>query len=70
MVSSPGGKKITPTTSRCPSGRRRCGAMKRRKKPVAIKVFEAAMTKGDHLNFLKERYEKLKRGQWSPDPRK
>jgi hypothetical protein len=45
-------------------------AMKRRKKPVAIKVFEAAMTKGDHLDFLKEKYEKLKRGHWSPDPRK
>jgi hypothetical protein len=45
-------------------------AMKRQKKPLAIKVFEAAMTKGDHLEFLKEKYEKLKRGHWSPDPRK
>jgi hypothetical protein len=45
-------------------------AMKRRKKPLAIKVFEAALTKGDHLDFLKEKYEKLKRGHWSPDPRK
>jgi hypothetical protein len=44
-------------------------AMKRRKKPLALKVFEAAMTKGDHLDFLKEKYEKLKRGHWSPDPR-
>ena len=45
-------------------------AMKRQKKPLAIKVFEAALTKGDHLDFLKEKYEKLKRGHWSPDPRK
>ena len=29
-------------------------AMKRGKKPLAIKVFEAAMTKGDHLDFLDE----------------
>ena len=45
-------------------------AMKRRKKPLAMKVFEAALTEGDHLKFLKEKYEKLKRGHWSPDPRK
>src|SRR5258708_2398286 len=36
----------------------------------AMKVFEAALTKGDHLDFLKEKYEKLKQGHWSPDPRK
>ena len=45
-------------------------AMKRQKKALAIKVFEAALTEGDHLVFLKEKYEKLKRGHWSPDPRK
>jgi hypothetical protein len=45
-------------------------AMKRQKKPLAIKVFEAALTKGDHLDFLTKKYEKLKRGHWSPDPRK
>jgi hypothetical protein len=45
-------------------------AMKKRKKPLAMKVFEAAMTKGDHRDFLKEKYQKLKRGHWSPDPRK
>jgi hypothetical protein len=44
-------------------------AMKRRKKPSAMKVFEAALTRGDHLDFLKVKYEKLKRGYWSPDPR-
>jgi len=45
-------------------------AMKRRKKALALKVFEAALTKGDHLDFLTKKYEKLKRGHWSPDPRK
>ncbi len=45
-------------------------AMKRRKEPLAIKVFEAAMTKGNHLDFLTKKYERLKRGHWSPDPRK
>ena len=44
-------------------------AMKRRKKPLALKVFEAAMTKGDHLDFLTKKYEGLKRGHWSPDPK-
>jgi hypothetical protein len=45
-------------------------AMKRRKKPLAIKVFEAAMTKADHLDFLTKKYEQLKRGHWSPDASK
>jgi hypothetical protein len=45
-------------------------AMKKRKKPLAMKVLEAAMTKGDHLEFLTKKYEKLKRGHWSPDPKK
>ena len=45
-------------------------AMKRRKKPLAMKVFEAALTKGDHLDFLTKKFEKLKQGHWSPDPRK
>ena len=35
-----------------------------------MKVFEAALTEGDHLVFLLEEYEKLKRGHWSPDSRK
>ena len=29
--------------------------MKRRNKPWAMKVFEAALTEGDHLDFLKEK---------------
>src|SRR5262249_9253290 len=45
-------------------------AMKRRKKELAIRVFEAALTKGDHVEFLTKKFEKLKRGQWSPDPQK
>jgi hypothetical protein len=45
-------------------------AMKREKKPLAIKVFEAALTKGDHLDFRTKKYDKLKQGHWSPDPRK
>ncbi len=44
-------------------------AMKRQKKPLAIKVMEAALTKGEHLDFLTKKYEKLKQGHWSPDPR-
>ena len=32
-------------------------AVKKRKKPLAIQVFEAALTKGDHLNFLTAKYE-------------
>jgi hypothetical protein len=45
-------------------------AVKQRKKPLALKVFEAALTKGSHLKFLTEKNEKLKQGHWSPDPRK
>jgi hypothetical protein len=45
-------------------------AMKRQKKPLAIKVFEAALTEGNQLNFLTKKYESLKQGHWSPDPRK
>ena len=45
-------------------------AMKRQKQSLALKVFEAAMTKGDHLDFLTKKYEKLKQGHWSPDPMK
>ena len=44
-------------------------AMKRQKKPLALKVFEAAMTKGDHLDFLTKKYEQLKKDKWNPDPK-
>jgi hypothetical protein len=46
------------------------GAMKRRNKLLAMNVLEASLTKGDHLDFLTKKYEKLKCGHWSPDPRK
>ena len=36
----------------------------------ARKNFEAAMTKGWHLDFLTKKYEQLKRGHWNPDPKK
>jgi hypothetical protein len=48
-------------------------AMKRRKKRLAIKVLGAALMQGEYWGspkFLKEKYEKLKQGHWSPDPRK
>ena len=45
-------------------------AVKKRKRPLACKVFEAALTEGSHLDFLTRKYEQLKRGHWSPDPRK
>jgi hypothetical protein len=45
-------------------------AVKKRKKPLACQVFEAAMTQGSHLTFLTKKYEQLKAGKWDPDPRK
>ncbi len=44
-------------------------AMRRRREPLAMKVFEAAMTQGDHLEFLTKKYEQLKLGHWNPDPK-
>jgi hypothetical protein len=45
-------------------------AVKRHKRPLACQVFEAALSKGVHLDFLGKKYEQLKSGAWSPDPRK
>jgi hypothetical protein len=45
-------------------------AVKRRKRPLACKVFEAALTEGSHLDFLSKKYEQLKAGKWDPDPGK
>jgi hypothetical protein len=45
-------------------------AVKKRKRPLAAQVFEAALTPGPHLDFLTKKYEQLKAGKWSPDPRK
>ncbi len=44
-------------------------AMRRRKRSLACKVFEAALT--DHgwgEDELKEKYEQFKRGEWKPNP--
>jgi hypothetical protein len=45
-------------------------AVKKRKRSLACKVFEAALTKGSHLDFLTKKYEQLKAGKWDPDPRR
>jgi hypothetical protein len=45
-------------------------AVKKRKKSLACQVFEAALTQGAHRDFLTKKYEQLKQGRWSPDPRK
>jgi hypothetical protein len=45
-------------------------AVKKRKQPLASKVFEAALVEGMHLDFLSKKYEQLKSGKWNPDPRK
>ena len=45
-------------------------AMKKRKRELACQVFEAALTTGAHLEFLKKKYDQLKTGRWDPDPRK
>ena len=45
-------------------------AMKKRNRELACKVFEAALTEGDHTRFLQKKYDQLKMGQWNPDPRK
>jgi hypothetical protein len=45
-------------------------AVKKRKRPLAVQVFEAALTPGPHLGFLTKKYEQLKAGKWNPDPRK
>jgi hypothetical protein len=45
-------------------------AVKKRKRPLACQVFEAALTEGSHLKFLAKKYEQLKSGKWDPDPKK
>jgi hypothetical protein len=44
--------------------------VKQRKRPLAIAVFEAALSPGMHEGFLRKKYEQLKKGKWSPDPRR
>jgi hypothetical protein len=45
-------------------------AMKKRKRDLACRVFEAALTPGPHSDFLQKKYGQLKAGKWNPDPRK
>jgi hypothetical protein len=45
-------------------------AMKKRKRDLACRVFEAALTPGMHQEFLQKKYDQLKAGRWNPDPRK
>jgi hypothetical protein len=45
-------------------------AVKKRKRPLAVAVFEAALVPGTHEGFLRQKYEQLKKGKWSPDPRR
>ncbi|MEE8304344.1 MAG: hypothetical protein V3S24_18150 [Candidatus Tectomicrobia bacterium] len=45
-------------------------AVKKRKRKLAVTVFDAALGPGMHERFLREKYEQLQRGKWNPDPRK
>jgi len=45
-------------------------AVKKRKRKLACQVFEAALTAGSHLDFLRKKYEQLKQNKWNPDPQK
>jgi hypothetical protein len=45
-------------------------AVKQRKRQLAVAVFEAALSPGVHEGFLRQKYEQLKKGKWSPDPRR
>jgi hypothetical protein len=44
-------------------------AVKKRKRTLACQVFEAALTAGPHLDFLRKKYEQLQNGKWDPDPK-
>jgi hypothetical protein len=45
-------------------------AVKKRKRKLAVTVFEAALSPGMHEGFLRRKYEQLQRGKWNPDPRR
>ena len=45
-------------------------AVKKRKRALAVEVFEAALTPGCHVDFLNKKYQQLKLGKWDPVPRK
>jgi hypothetical protein len=44
-------------------------AVKKRKRKLAAVVFESALRPGMHEDFLRKKYDQLKRGRWNPDPR-
>jgi hypothetical protein len=45
-------------------------AVKKRKRKLAVAVFEAALSPGMHEGFLRKKYEQLHRGKWNPDPQR
>ena len=45
-------------------------AVKKRKRKLAAVVFESALRPGMHEDFLRKKYDQLKRGEWNPDPRR
>jgi hypothetical protein len=45
-------------------------AVKKRKRKLAVAVFEAALGPAMHEKFLRKKCEQLKSGKWNPDPRK
>jgi hypothetical protein len=45
-------------------------AVKKRKRKLAAVVFESALSPGMHEDFLRKKYDQLKRGEWNPDPRR
>ena len=45
-------------------------AVKKRKRKLAVAVFETALSPGMHEGFLRKKYEQLQRGKWNPDPQR
>jgi hypothetical protein len=45
-------------------------AVKKRKRKLAVAVFEAALSPGMHDGFLWKKYEQLQQGKWNPDPQR
>ena len=37
---------------------------------ASIPFMVAALSRGDHLEFLQKKYDQLKAGRWNPDPKK
>jgi hypothetical protein len=45
-------------------------AVKKRKRKLAVAVFESALSPGMHEGFLRKKFAQLQRGKWHPDPRR